>query len=103
MKNINKNVTESLIPKHLTTLKKNKGCLNRQPFSFVNISIDITYNKNLLQNQISHSTNKPSGFICQTEILEIAPIMPLKPPPKTYSFHPFENGGIILYRLMVSF
>jgi len=95
MKNINKNATESFLSQYKTTLKTNKGCLYRQPFSFTNISIVITYSKILLQNQITHPTNKTACFTSQTEILKIAPIKPVNPPLKTRSYQLFENGGII--------
>ncbi|MFA4851042.1 MAG: hypothetical protein WC599_00800 [Bacteroidales bacterium] len=103
MKNINKSETEPLEPQHHRKMKLSKGCHNRQPFSFANISIYIIYNKTLRQNQISLPTIKPPCFTNQTEIPEKALIKPIKPTPKTYSYQPIENSGIILYRLLVSF
>ena len=103
MKSINKSATEPLEPHHQRTIKLSKGCHNRQPFSFANISMAITYNKFLLQNQSAHPTIKPSCFTSQTETPEKALIKPIKPPPKTYYNQPIENGGIILYRLPAAF
>jgi len=96
MKSINKNAAGPLKPQHQRTMKLNKGCHNRQPFSFANISMAISYNKGLLQNPCPHPTRKPFCFTSQTEILVYAPIKQIKPLHKTSSYQPIENCGIIL-------
>ena len=103
MKSINKNAAGPLKPQHQRAMKLSKGCHNRQPFSFANISRAISYNKDLLQYPCAHPTRNPSCFTSQTEILVYAPIKHIKPLHKTSSYQPIENGGIILYCLLVAF
>ena len=103
MKRICKSTTVSLITKHQNTLKQNTGCHNRQPFSFANISWDITCKRILLQIQISHPMITTLCFTNQTENPGKSLIKLIKTHSKTHSYHPSENGGIILYSLLVAF
>jgi len=103
MKKICKSTIVLLLMQHQNTLNLNTGCHNRQPFSFAYISWVITYKRIPLQIQISHPIIKPSCFTNQTANPGKSLIKLINTHSKTHSYHPSENGGINLYRLLVAF
>jgi hypothetical protein len=86
-----------------THRKSLKAVITDSLFSFAKITIAISYKKILRQNQNTKTMTKPSCFTHQTENQVKAPITPKKQLSETCSYHPIENGGIILYCLLVSF
>ena len=113
MKRICKSTIVLLLMQHQNTLNLNTGCHNRQPFSFAYISWVITYKRIPLQIQISHpiinpvgrisNGIKPSCFTNQTANPGKSLIKLINTHSKTHTYHPSENGGINLYRLLVAF
>jgi hypothetical protein len=91
-----------MIKEQENTQKINKGCLNRQPFSFTTFSNAFIYSRTLLPKPCSHSIIIASCFINQNENLEKLPVNPISIQPKIITYQPAENHGIILCRLLVS-